>query len=299
MQRQQPAYRISGADDEHDHGRGARGVERGAAQLGAAQRAIGEGGDEKSVDRADRGRFGDGKRAEAHADENEDREAQARQRRAEGDDRRIPAGKRLARIIVPDRHDIGRDHQQRRHQQPGQDAGGEQRDDRDAAARRQRIDDHVVARRNQNSDERGADRDVDGDVRRVAAPFHHRDHDRADRRRVGDCRARNAAEQGRGRDVDLGQAAAEPAEQRHREIDEFFRDSAIEHDLAGIDEERNGEQRVDVHARRHALIDDLGGQPVVEDREQRRETHGEGHRRPQQQEQHHCAEQDDERHQAL
>ena len=42
-------------------------------------------------------------------------------------------------------------------------------------------------------------------------------------------------------------------------------DAAIEHQLAGEDEERDGEEREDVHARRHALEHDGERQALVED----------------------------------
>ena len=70
-------------------------------------------------------------------------------------------GKRLGRIAAAHRDHIGGDHQGGREQKPGHDAGGEQIGDRDRAARRDRIDDHVVRGRDQQRDDRRIRRDVD------------------------------------------------------------------------------------------------------------------------------------------
>ena len=96
------------------------------------------------------------------------------------------------------------------------DAGHEQRGDRHAAARRQRVDDHVVRRRNQDADDRRRDRHVDRVVGVVALLLHQRDQDRAQRRRVGDGRAGDAAEQRAGEHVDEPEAAADVAASRTR-----------------------------------------------------------------------------------
>jgi hypothetical protein len=105
-------------------------------------------------------------------------------------------------------------------QQAGNDAGGEQVGDRDLPAGRDRIDDHVVRGRQQQRDQRGHRGDVDGIVRAIAARLHLRDHQPADGRRFRHRRAGNAAEQRRGDDVDLSEAAAHVADQRGGKVDD-------------------------------------------------------------------------------
>ncbi len=50
------------------------------------------------------------------------------------------------------------------------------------------------------------------------------------------------------------------------EGDDALRDAAAHHQVAGIDEERDGEQREDVHARVHLLEDDQRRQAHIERR---------------------------------
>ena len=97
---------------------------------------------------------------------------------------------------------------------PGKDAGEEQMRDRDRAAGGERVDHRVVRRRDQQRLHRAADRDVGGEHARVARLDHLRDHHRADRRRVGDRRARDAAEERAGEDVDQREAAANERRRR-------------------------------------------------------------------------------------
>ena len=95
-----------------------------------------------------------------------------------------------------------------------------------------RVDDHVVRRRDQQRDDGGVHRDVDGVVLGVAALLHLRDHDAADRRGVRDGGARDAAEQGRGDDVDLAEAAAQMPDEAGREADQAVGDAAAHHQVA-------------------------------------------------------------------
>ncbi len=124
----------------------------------------------------------------------------------------------------------------------------EQMRDRDRAAGGQRIDHHVVRRRDQQRLQRARDGDVDGEQARIAGLDHLRDHHRADRGGVGDRRAGDRAEHGRGQQVDQRQAAADEADEDLGEIDDALRHPAFAHDGAGEDEERDREQRKVVHA---------------------------------------------------
>ena len=87
------------------------------------------------------------------------------------------------------------------------------------------------------------DGDVDGEEPRIAVLDHLRDHHRADRGGVGDGGAGDAAEEGRGEDVDERQPAADPADEDLGEVDQPLGHAALAHDGAGEDEEGNGEER--------------------------------------------------------
>src|SRR4029077_5114784 len=56
------------------------------------------------------------------------------------------------------------------------------------------------------------------------------------------------------------------------------RDAAVEHELAGEDEERNGEKGEHSHPRRHPLEDDRNRQSFIQDRADRRQSDREGDR---------------------
>ena len=111
------------------------------------------------------------------------------------------------------------------------------------------------------------DRDVDREQARIAVLDHLRDHHRADRGGVGDRRARDAAEEGGGQDVDERQAAADEADEDLGEVDEPLGHAAFGHDAAGQDEERDGEQGEIVgavgdlqHHRLERQVDPQGGE---------------------------------------
>ncbi len=142
-----------------------------------------------------------------------------------------------------DEHDQREPEQQRRDH-----AAHEQMRDRDRAAGGERIDDHVVRGRQQQRLQRAGDGDVDGEQARIAVLDHLRDHHRADRRGIGDGRAGEAAEHGRGDDVDQRHAAANEADEDLGEVDEAFGHAADGHDRAGKDEERDRQQREAAHA---------------------------------------------------
>ena len=156
-------------------------------------------------------------------------------------------GVALGKIVAPGDVETER-HQRKPEQQPGNDAGHEQMRDRNGAARRERIDHHVVRGRDQQRLQRARDRDVDGKEARIAAFDHLRDHHRADRGRVGHRGSRDAAEHGRGENVHQRKAAADEADEHLGEIDDALRHPAFGHDGAGENEEGNGEERKIVHA---------------------------------------------------
>src|SRR5262249_47923014 len=80
---------------------------------------------------------------------------------------------------------------------------------------------------------------------------HLRNHHRADCRGVGDGGARDAAEHGRGDDVDERHSPANETDEDLGEVDEALGHAADRHDRASEDEERNGQQRETAHTARN------------------------------------------------
>ena len=161
------------------------------------------------------------------------------------------------------------DHQDQRHEaEPEQEArdgaGEKQIGDRDRAAGRERIDHGVVGRRDQKRLQRARAGHAGREQPRIAVLLHLRDHDRADRGGIRDRRARDAAEEGGGQDVDQSEAAADEADEHLGEIDQALGEPALGHDAAGQDEERDREQREVVgavgHLEHHRLERDVDPQ---------------------------------------
>ncbi len=98
----------------------------------------------------------------------------------------------------------------------GQDAGHEQRADRDVG--HGAVDDEGQGRREDRPERGGRGGDADGGLDPIAVVLHGLDLDRADAGGVGDRGARHAREDHRAEDVDLRQAALHPADERQREV---------------------------------------------------------------------------------
>ena len=176
-------------------------------------------------------------------------------------------------------------------QQTRQHAGEEQGGHRHRAAGRHRVDDRVVARRDQDRLHRTADRDGGREAARVAVLFHLGNQHRADRGRVGHRRAGDGAEECRGQDVDQRQTAANEADQHAGERHQPARHAALGHDGAGQHEAGDGQQRELVDAAgdldHHAVerkVDPPGA-------DQRGQTEREGDRHADQHEDREAAEQ--------
>ena len=187
----------------------------------------------------------------------------------------------LGEVVAP-RDVEAQDHQRQAEHQARDDAGDEQVRDRDRAAGRERIDHRVVRGRDQQRLQRARDGDVHGEQPRIAGLDHLRDHHRADRRGVGDRRARDAAEHRRGEDVHQREAAADEADEHLGEVDEARRHAAFGHDAAGEDEERDRQQREIVHAVGGLEHDGFERQVDPQRREDRREAERIGDRHAEQ-----------------
>ena len=214
--------------------------------------------------------------------------------RLPGDAERVAQRHELALgVAAPGRDDEGEHHQRQADHDAGDDAGHEQLRDRDGAAGGVGIDDRVVARRDDDALGRAADGQVDGEMVVVALLLHHRDHDRADRRGIGDGRAGDAAEEHRGEDIDHRQAAAHEADEDVGEGDQPARHAALGHQRAGEDEEGDGEQGEIVDAVGDLEEDRLKRQADVEGAGQRRHAERIGDRHAEHEEDEEAAEQND------
>ena len=118
-----------------------------------------------------------------------------------------------------------------------------------------------------------------GEARRIAFLHHRRDEYPAERARVGHRRARDAGHEGRRRDVAHREPAAEPPEDRVRESEEAIGHPAGGHQVAGEQEERDGEEQQAVDAGDDLLRDDHQVDPAdPQDRDHRRGDEAERHR---------------------
>ena len=159
-------------------------------------------------------------------------------------------------------------HQGKPEDDAGHVTGKEERGDRDTAAR-ERVDDHDVARRNEETDGRGGNVHRGGELAVIAFALHHRGHRAADRGGRGDGRAGDGAEEHAPENIHVGESAGQPADDDFCEVDQAPGDAAAVHELTREDEKRNREQREAVEAGGHALRDHGGGRGGIERHEQR------------------------------
>ena len=245
--------------------------------------------DQQTATAADFSRREDARRDAAQDD---DDHQQSRQRRDERHSIACQPCHSGGRIATLDRHEIRRHQHADRQEQRRDDARQHQAGDRHLAARGEGVDDHVVAGRHQRAHQRRMGRDVDGVVGVVALLLHHGDHDAAHRRHVGDRRAGHSPEQRAGDHVRHAQPAAHVADGAFREIDDLLRDAAVKHQFAGEDEERDGQEREDVHPRNHPLEHHRDRDALERDGRDAGQADGESDRDAQDQEQSEAAGQD-------
>ena len=187
-----------------------------------------------------------------------------RQETVTDDARDFPERHGFGFLVAPFPGDeIGGDHQRDQHDEGRNHARHEQGGDGHAAGRHG-VDDHVVAGRHHDALDGRSRSERHGEVGVVVFLFHHRDHDGPDGGRVGGRRTRNVAEQETRHAVDHGQAAADHADKELGQIDQPYGETAFTHDMAGQNEEGNGQQREGVQPLDHLLTD--GGQRQVHHR---------------------------------
>jgi hypothetical protein len=121
--------------------------------------------------------------------------------------------------------------------------------------------------------------DADRELGRIAMVLHGLDLDRAQPRGVGDGGAAHAGEDDRSHDIDMPEAALEPADQREREVVDAVGDAGVVHQVAGEDEEGHRQQREAVDAADHAVHHGERRQLAADqDVDQRAAGHRDGHR---------------------
>ena len=108
------------------------------------------------------------------------------------------------------------------------------------------VDDGDDRRRDDRRHDGRGDGERGGEIEVVALAHHLRDQERAERGDVGDGRARDAAEEHAVDDVDVGQPAAEAADERRGKVDDDAGDAAARRDVAGQDEQRRRQQQVGI-----------------------------------------------------
>ena len=150
-----------------------------------------------------------------------------------------------------------------------------------------------MARRDDQADGRRGYGHVHRIIGVVSFLAHHRDQGRAERRDIGDGGARDAAEQHAGEDVDQAEPAPDMADDGVGEAHQPIGDAAVQHHLAGIDEEGDRQQCEDVHARRHALEHHHRRQIEIEHGGEGGNAEGEGDRDAEHQQRREDAEKDD------
>ena len=125
-----------------------------------------------------------------------------------------------------------------------------------------------------------------GEIEVVALAHHLRDQERAERGDVGHGRARDAAEEHAVDDVDVGEPAAEAADQRGGEVDDHARHPAARGDVAGQNEQGRRQQQIGVReqADEAGRDDDRVEGRIEHRRAERADAHGDADRHAQQDE---------------
>ena len=169
------------------------------------------------------------------------------------------------------------EHHQERHDDAGQDAGHEEGADRDVG--HHAVDDEGQRRREDRAEGGGGGGDADGGLDRVAVVLHRLDLDGADAGGVGERGAGHAGEDHRADDVHLRETALHPADEGDGEGVDAPGDAGDVHQVAGEDEEGDGEEREALDAGDHPLRhDDVGGDAGDEEVEAGGDEHGDGDR---------------------
>ncbi len=118
----------------------------------------------------------------------------------------------------------------------------------DRGVGRHAVDHEGHGRRDDGRDDPARGDQAGGGPHRITVALHHRQQDGGERGGVGECGAAHAGHQDGGADGDEAEPAADVADPGLRHLDDAPADAAGVHQLAGEDEERDGQQREAVDA---------------------------------------------------
>ena len=163
----------------------------------------------------------------------------------------------MALELIFDGKEKYQNHQGYTHQQTGQHAAHEQLGHADAG--RRAVNDQGDAGRENGSDDRGSRRHRAGKVVVVAVFGHSLHLDGAKAACIRRGAAGHARENDAGHDVGVSQTSGNPAHQLLGEAEDFVRDLACVHQVAGQDEQRDGDEQIGIDAGDHFLADDHHG----------------------------------------
>ena len=148
-------------------------------------------------------------------------------------------------------HPVDGAHQEYAHQHARDNPAEKQAADRHAGD--PPVDDEGNARRDHRPDGRGGPHQRGREGLRVAGALHRGNEEGAGSRRVRHRRSRHPGHDHVGHDGHMAEPAADPSNQRLRQVDQSLRDAAAVHELAGQKEKRDGQQHERVHPDRDPL----------------------------------------------
>ena len=239
---------------EPDHAAEPRRVREDPRHLPQPELLVEERRHDQRVDHGHRGGLRRREEAGHDAAHDDHGDHEAGQRLPEGVQEAPEGRRRLPRVVALPRDDEGRHRHAERHHQAGHVAAREDR--RHGLVGHPRVDDGDDGRRDDRREDRGADREDRGEVLVVALAHHLGDQEGAEGRDVGHRRAGDPAEEQAVDDVDVGEPAAEPADEDGREVDDRPRHAAPRGDVAGQDEERRRQENERVGQEPHQAARD-------------------------------------------
>ncbi len=210
LDRQHPSEQGGHGDDEQNGGGGAQSLQRRVKKALPGQFTVEQSADQQRVGNGDRCNLGRGKPASEHACNEYDWGHQGRQGRQKIGPQPSPTGPGVSAGVAPfDRQPGGHDHQGGHAEEPGQDAAEQQLDHRytgDGAVENERNAGREDGTHHGRSRSNGA-----GKGGLEAFCLHGIDLDAPDTANIGQCRARHTGKHQAAKNIDLRQAARQPA----------------------------------------------------------------------------------------
>ena len=199
--------------------------------------------DKQRIDRRNRSSFRRGADARGGADDDDDNRAEAEERLHEDLEVFLQGAFFAQRIVAANRDNHSRNHQAEGQQNAGHVTAHQQCADGQAARGGNRVEEHVLARRDDDALDGGGHRDGDAVIYIVALVHHGRDEHRADGGYVRGRGTGDAAEQHADQNVHDGGAAANLTDEDVAHAHQLLGDLAVTHHLRHHDEERHGDKR--------------------------------------------------------